>query len=136
MKHEANDTSAGLLRLLNMTRHQRLVTLAKLELLRIADEKQDRKEAKAAGLKTYTGKMCPRGHGTERRTSDGKCPVCAREATRASMRKKRGTRRVTVVHAGMQLRGNTLRQHMAAVAADVDAMSDDELRERAERRKR
>jgi hypothetical protein len=106
------------------------------ELAAIADAQAAKAAAKAAGLRLYTGKPCPRDHGNERRVSDNKCPQCAREATKASMRKKRGTRKVTVVHAGMQLRGNTLKQHMAAVAADVAAMSDDELRERAERRKR
>jgi hypothetical protein len=84
------------------------------ELAAIADAQAAKAAAKAAGLKLYTGKPCPRDHGNERRVSDGKCPQCAREATKASMRKKRGTRTTTRLYTGPK---GTPRQRLAAMLA-------------------
>jgi len=80
------------------------------ELAAIAEAKAARAAAKAAGLRLYAGKPCPRDHGTDRRVSDGKCPQCAREATRASMRKRRGR-----VIASSPAPAMTLKQRLQAI---------------------
>lgn len=39
-----------------------------------------RKRARIAGLPTYQGKTCKRGHGARRRTDSGACVVCHKES--------------------------------------------------------
>ncbi len=49
----------------------------------------ERAVAKAAGLKTYQGAPCPKGHGTLRSTRNCVCVQCERDSSREAMRLKR-----------------------------------------------
>jgi hypothetical protein len=56
---------------------------------------QDRLNAKNAGSKTYDGKPCQHGHGTQRYVSTGGCVECGRTSALAAYHKRR-TRLLTV----------------------------------------
>lgn len=59
----------------------------KAEALAKRESRQARQKAMAAGLKTYVGKVCPRGHDGVRSTSDGTCLACSRENSSSDAKK-------------------------------------------------
>ena len=57
-----------------------------------------RMQAAASREPFYTGRACKHGHGTRKRTSTGRCPVC--EQMRAKEREKRVREAMQAAKAG------------------------------------